>query len=153
MTASAENNSAADGIWWRFPDRPGAIEELDSAECRRLLASTNVGRLGYTGEKGPRITPVNFVLEADAITIRTGQHSEVARFALGRTVAFEVDQIDEFLHSGWSVLVVGRLLEMTFSEVQQLATDRTPQPWPQGKQTLVCQIEISHVSGRRVHPG
>ena len=153
MTAPPEDHGTTSGTWWTVADRRGAIEELDPAECRRLLGSTSIGRLGYTGEKGPRITPVNFVLEADAITIRTGQHSEVARFALGRTVAFEVDQIDEFLHSGWSVLVVGRLLEMTFSEVQQLATDRTPQPWPQGQQTLVCQIEISHVSGRKVHPG
>jgi pyridoxamine 5'-phosphate oxidase-like protein len=77
----------------------------------------------------------------------------VARFALGRPVAFEVDQIDEFLHNGWSVLVVGRLREMTFSEVQQLEPGRTPQPWAQGQRTLVCQVELGHVTGRRVHPG
>jgi hypothetical protein len=74
-------------------------------------------------------------------------------FALGRPVAFEVDQIDEFLHSGRSVLVVGRLQEMTFSEVQHLEASRTPQPWAQGQRTLVCQVELGHVTDRRVHPG
>ena len=152
MTASAEDHGTTSGIWWTAADRPGAIQELDPGECRRLLGSTSIGRLGYTGEKGPRITPVNFVLEADAITIRTGQHSEVARFALGRTVAFEVDQIDDFLNGGWSVLVVGRLLEMSFSERQQLEPGRTPQPWAQGQRTLVCQIELDQITGRRVHP-
>jgi uncharacterized protein len=111
MTAPAANQGAADGIWWRFPDRPGTIEELNPAECRRLLASVSIGRLGYTGEKGPRITPVNFLLDGDSITFRAGQQSEMARLALGRPVAFEGDQIDEFLHSGWSVLVVGQLRE------------------------------------------
>jgi len=77
----------------------------------------------------------------------------VARFALVRPVAFEVDQIDEFLHSGWSVLVVGQLREMTFSEVQQREPGRTPQPWAQGERTLACQVEFGQVTGRRVQPG
>jgi uncharacterized protein len=153
MTAPAEDHGTAAGIWWRLPDRPGAVEELDAPECRRLLASASIGRLGYTGENGPRITPVNFLLDGDAVIFRTGQQSEVARVALGRAVAFEVDQIDEFLHSGWSVLVVGQLREMSFSEVQQLDPSRTPQPWAQGQRTLVCQIPLGKVTGRRVHPG
>jgi hypothetical protein len=140
-------------FWWTLNQRAGRLEELDPGECRRLLGAAGVGRLGYTGEAGPRIVPVNYAMLPDSIVFRTGQKSEIARFALGRTVAFEVDQIDGFLRSGWSVLIVGRLSEMSPSAVQMLDVGKMPQPWPEGIQTLVCEVSLSQVTGRRVHPG
>jgi nitroimidazol reductase NimA-like FMN-containing flavoprotein (pyridoxamine 5'-phosphate oxidase superfamily) len=139
--------------WWALNRRAGRLEELDLRECRRLLSATDVGRLGYTGEAGPRIVPVNYALLPESVVFRTGQQSEIARFALGRTVAFEVDQVDEFLHSGWSVLIVGRLSEMSPSAIEMLDVSDTPQPWPKGTQTLVCEVSLSEVTGRRVLPG
>jgi uncharacterized protein len=144
--------SAAD-LWWSLDQRAGRVEELDPRECRRLLVAANVGRLGYTGEAGPRIIPVNYALLPERIIFRTGQQSEIARFALGSIVAFEVDQLDEFLRSGWSVLIVGRLRELTPAEIRMLDVGETPMPWAQGAKTLVCEVAISQITGRRVHPG
>lgn len=131
----------------------GRVEELDASECRRLLESTTVGRLGYTSERGPRIIPVNYTLGVDSVAFRTGQQTEVARLALGRIVAFEVDQVDDFLRSGWSVLVVGKLAEMSPSAVRMLNVTQTPVPWAGGDRTLFCEIPLTEVSGRRIHPG
>jgi hypothetical protein len=131
----------------------GRVEELDAGECRRLLESVTVGRLGYTSQRGPRIIPVNYALGLDSVAFRTGQQTEVARLALGRTVAFEVDQVDDFLRSGWSVLIVGKLTEMSPSAVRMLDVSQTPAPWAGGERTLYCEIPFSELSGRRIHPG
>jgi uncharacterized protein len=130
----------------------GRVEELDAAECRRLLESTTVGRLGYTSERGPRIIPVNYAMRLDSVAFRTGQQTEVARLALGRIVAFEVDQVDDYLRSGWSVLVLGKLTEMSPSAVRMLDVSQTPAPWAGGERTLYCEIPLAEVSGRRIHP-
>ena len=53
--------------------------------------------------------PVNYALAGETIVIRTAPNTEIARFAPGQTVAFETDQVDEFLQTGWSVLAVGKL--------------------------------------------
>ena len=131
----------------------GRVEELDGAECRRLLESTTVGRLGYTSERGPRIIPVNYAVRSDSVAFRTAQQTEVAHLALGRIVAFEVDQIDDFLRSGWSVLVVGKLTEMSPSATQLLDLSQTPVPWAGGDRTLYCEVPFTELSGRRIHPG
>jgi nitroimidazol reductase NimA-like FMN-containing flavoprotein (pyridoxamine 5'-phosphate oxidase superfamily) len=118
-----------------------------------LLESTTVGRLGYTSERGPRIIPVNYAVRPDSVAFRTGQQTEVARLALGRIVAFEVDHVDDFLRSGWSVLVVGKLAEMSPSAVRMLNVSQTPDPWAGGERTLFCEIPFEQLSGRRIHPG
>lgn len=140
-------------LWSFLWPAGGRVEELDAAECRRLLESATVGRLGYTSEQGPRIIPVNYAVRLDSVAFRTGQQTEVARLALGRVVAFEVDQVDDFLRSGWSVLIVGKLAEMSPSAVRMLNVTQTPVPWAGGDRTLFCEIPLTEVSGRRIHPG
>lgn len=139
-------------IWSYLWPAGGRVEALDAAECRRLLESTTVGRLGYTSERGPRIIPVNYAVRLDSVTFRTGQQTEVARLALGRVVAFEVDAIDDFLRAGWSVLIVGKLAEMSPSAVRMLNVTQTPDPWAGGDRTLFCEIPLTELSGRRIHP-
>jgi Pyridoxamine 5'-phosphate oxidase len=71
--------------------------------------------VAYASRMGaaPRIIPVNYAVRLDSVAFRSGQQTEVAGLALGRVVAFEVDQVDDFLRSGWSVLVLGKLAEMS----------------------------------------
>ena len=47
-----------DNAGWSLLDRGGRLETLDRDECRRLLGSTNIGRLGYCTDFGPRIVPI-----------------------------------------------------------------------------------------------
>jgi uncharacterized protein len=62
-----------------------------------------------TGDAGARIMPVNYVLAGDRIIFRTVPDGEIYRHALSTNCAFEIDDADELLESGWSVVVVGRL--------------------------------------------
>ena len=86
--------------WWSLTQRGGRVERLDPTECRRLLTSTTVGRLGYSTANGPRIVPMNFTVVGECLIFRTTPQTEAGRCANGTQVAFEVDQVDEFLHAG-----------------------------------------------------
>jgi hypothetical protein len=87
--------------------RAGRLQELGKDECRELLASQAVGRVAFVDDTGPTVLPANFVLADDAVIFRTSPRTELARYLDGRRVAFEVDDIDDFRQSGWSVLVRG----------------------------------------------
>jgi uncharacterized protein len=85
-----------------------------------------VGRIGYTTDDGPRVLPVNYVMEGDSVVFRTVPDGEVCRHALETTCAFEIDEIDEFYQSGWSVLAVGGLQLLTEDEFARLQFGRIP---------------------------
>lgn len=65
-------------------------------------------RRSATGLDGaPLIMPMNFTLADERIVFRTLAHGAAAH-AVDTTVAFEVDDIDDFLEAGWSVVVTGK---------------------------------------------
>ena len=78
------------------------LVELSRDECLELLGAMSVGRIAYTTDDGPRVLPVNYVMEGDCVIFRTVSDGEVLHDALETTCAFEIDQIDEFYQSGWS---------------------------------------------------
>jgi uncharacterized protein len=53
--------------------------------------------------------PVNFTSTAGTIWPRTDGTGALGRLPSGARVAFEVDSIDAWRHTGWSVLVTGYL--------------------------------------------
>ena len=128
------------------------MEYLDLMECRRLLASVPVGRLGYTAVTGPRIFPMNFTLVRDSLFLRTAPDGEVARWAAGQEVCFEVDHVDTFLRAGWSVLVTGLLEEPSPAVITALDVGDLPAPWPEGFKSVLLELPMTRVTGRRVHP-
>jgi uncharacterized protein len=98
--------STADAFWMSI-GASGRLVDLNRDECLELLGAMSVGRIAYTTDDGPRVLPVNYVLEGDSVVFRTVPDGEVYRHALETTCAFEIDEIDEFYQSGWSVLAVG----------------------------------------------
>ena len=87
------------------PDR--RLREFDEQECRRLLGTAVIGRLGFTEGALPAIQPVHFALLGDNVLIPTRPGSKVAAAAAGTVVAFEVDDFDVTLRTGWSVTAIG----------------------------------------------
>ena len=138
--------------WWQPAYRGGRLERLEIDECRRLLVSTNVGRLGYSTEHEQRIVPMNYDLAGDHVVFRTSSENEVARAVPGRSVAFEVDTFDSFLQAGWSVLVSGTAEELPPESLRAMDVDETPEPWASGVRPLYLRISLARISGRRVHP-
>ena len=53
---------------------------------------------------------MNYTVAGGRLLFRTTPDTEAGRCANRRQVAFEVDQIDESRHAGWSVLVTGEAL-------------------------------------------
>ncbi len=86
----------------------GHFKSLDPDECRHLLRTGVIGRVGWVGKNGPTILPVSYVIENDAIVFRTWLGTELASLAEGVEVCFEVDYFDADVANGWSVLVRGK---------------------------------------------
>lgn len=126
----------------------GRIQEIDHDECLELLRSQKVGRIAFADEKGPDVLPVNFVTDGPDVLIATTSYGVIGRSATNTHVAFEVDEIDEFTQSGWSVVVRGTAVRESPFEAP---SDR-PQPWAEGTRTLLLRIRPDAMTGRRVLP-
>ena len=101
----------------------------------------------------PVILPVNFLLADDAVVFRTAAGTKLRR-AHGSPACFEVDDIDTAGRAGWSVLVFGRLEEVTAydeMEVQRLR-DLPLSPWASGDRSHWLRLVATRISGRRVGP-
>ena len=86
---------------------PVLFQHLPPEECRELLAAKSVGRVAFNGPDGPQVLPVNYVVHRRSIFFRTAAGSALGNAMRNTPVAFEIDDIDEVLQSGWSVVAVG----------------------------------------------
>ena len=129
---------------------PGSLERLSLADCHRLLAPGGIGRIAFPTVSGVVILPVNYVLVASSIVLRTGDGSVIAAHGDG-PVSFQVDNLDQALGQGWTVLVRGqahRVLQP--GEVQKLRRYCEVRPWPAGEHDLYVKIMPERVTGRRI---
>lgn len=90
-----------------------AIEQLSETECRRLLGSQTIGRVGITSGGLPRILPVHYLYDDGVIVFRTGVGTKLRAAESGDVLAFEVDAYDQESGRGWSVMVLGRATVVT----------------------------------------
>jgi uncharacterized protein len=133
----------------------GGLEMLDYDECLRLLAAGRLGRIGIVDHGQPVILTVNYALDGEAPVFRTGPGLKL-RMGAGSPACFQLDSWDLDTNSGWSVLVTGRLEEVTgydegtlVSRVRELKVT----PWAPGDRSHWMRLVPSRVSGRRVGPG
>jgi len=141
-----------DALWWFLTQRAGRVEHLTPSQCRQLLTTTTIGRLGYSTSDGPRIVPMNYTVAGGRLLFRTTPDTEAGRSANRHQVAFEVDQIDEPRHAGWSVLVTGEAQQITIRELELLDISQAPDPWAEGEHPLFLQLPLTTMTGRRVLP-
>jgi nitroimidazol reductase NimA-like FMN-containing flavoprotein (pyridoxamine 5'-phosphate oxidase superfamily) len=126
------------------------LEILDEAEAFRLLAGSEVGRVGVTIGALPAIFPVNYRLVDGSIVFWSAPGSKLSAAAAGAVVAFEVDDYQAADRSGWSVLAIGRAeivldLDLTF----RVLASRL-EPFVEGFRTSIVRIEPTLLSGRRL---
>jgi nitroimidazol reductase NimA-like FMN-containing flavoprotein (pyridoxamine 5'-phosphate oxidase superfamily) len=124
------------------------LRELDREECLRLLQGGRVGRIAFADDSGPDVFPVNYVMDGEDVLIATTAYGSLARSSTNDRVAFEVDELDDFTESGWSVVVRGRATR----ESPASQTAERPQPWAEGNRTYVMRITPDVISGRRLIP-
>lgn len=125
---------------------------LTPAECRFLLGSKKVGRVVFTDRALPSALPVNYRLTKDGIVFRTDPSGRLARLLDGvgnAVLGFEVDDVDETVESGWSVLVVGLAVRLPEQDVRQLENDGL-RAWGAEDASAFIRIPVDRVSGRSV---
>jgi nitroimidazol reductase NimA-like FMN-containing flavoprotein (pyridoxamine 5'-phosphate oxidase superfamily) len=128
-----------------------SIEVLSEAECRRLLAENHVGRVAFVDHEYPVVLPVNYVVDGDAVAIRTDSGAKLDAIPLHRA-AFEIDGFEQWNHSGWSVLVQGFGQDVSdaigtrYEELRKAG----PEIWAPGERAYWLTIDIQRISGRRI---
>lgn len=151
MVVPAPTDDQADVRARRLFHLRSPLEWVQRAECLRLLATGDVGRVVVIEGGGPLIFPVNYVLDGEDILFRTGGGTKLQR-GPGRTACFEVDEIDRTTHSGWSVVIVGRLEEVTpldgpgYERARALSIE----PWAPGPKAHLLRLVSSRITGRRI---
>jgi nitroimidazol reductase NimA-like FMN-containing flavoprotein (pyridoxamine 5'-phosphate oxidase superfamily) len=135
------------GQWYE----PALFQHLPPEECRELLAAKSVGRVAFNGSDGPQVLPVNYVVLRRSIYFRTAAGSTFANAVHDSRVAFEIDDVDEFLPSGWSVLAVGDAEFVDDPDLLvELWGEQGPKPWAVGLRTQFVRITPIRLTGRRV---
>ena len=128
------------------------MEVIDERRCRSLLGQSHLGRLGFTFRSLPIILPVNYTLDEDQIVFRSESGSILSAAIAHDVACLEVDDHDDFDHSGWSVLATGRLGEIE----DQARLDRLhhlPLPaWRPMARPHYLQLSLDLISGRRLNP-
>lgn len=118
------------------------LQALSRTECLELLSGCSLGRVAFTERALPAIRPVNYALVDSHIVLHTSGDG-LGRRLDGQIVAFEVDDIDIEVGTGWSVVLTGtaRLLR-TPSDVA--AEDAV---------TFVSLAGLDHASTVTITPG
>ncbi|KAA1425199.1 pyridoxamine 5'-phosphate oxidase family protein [Mumia zhuanghuii] len=127
------------------------LTALSEPECWSLMATQEVGRIGFVAEGYPQIFPVNFQVHEQRVLFRTTPYGAVARAVTGTPIAFEVDTIDGSTQTGWSVLLTGTGQHETDPKVlaDLWGPDRAT-PWADGSRVLWIGLTPLAVSGRRI---
>jgi uncharacterized protein len=128
------------------------LDEIDAAECWRLLATQPVGRIAIVVGHYPLVFPVNFAVDGHEILYRTGVGLKL--YSLRRcNVTFEVDEIDPIHRTGWSVMVKGAAHEIDAEHNHGAATRADAggaTPWAPGRRDHLIRISADEISGRRI---
>jgi nitroimidazol reductase NimA-like FMN-containing flavoprotein (pyridoxamine 5'-phosphate oxidase superfamily) len=118
--------------------------------CLELLATKSLGRVAYTDRAMPAVLPVNYALDGHRIVLRTRDGGVLARQMNNAIVAFEVDDVDDGMRSGWSVLVTG-VARLIKAPADLLRWERLCLfPYAAGEGHQLVTITPGRVTGRRV---
>lgn len=130
------------------------VVELDRGEAMRLLASVGHGRVVFTRDALPAIRPVNHVVDAGQVILRTRLTATIFAAVRSSTdsgvvVAYEADDLDPQRRIGWSVVVTG--LATTITDTDQIARyEQLLQPWVNMAMDTVIAIKPEIVTGIRI---
>ena len=131
------------------PAQDMVIEELSQTECLRLLAAHEVGRVAVVVDGRPVILPVNYRTDDGTVVFRTDAGTKLQGAAMSH-VAFEIDEIDQDSHEGWSVLLegVGQDITDTVDARSEELRILPVSPWAPGDKAYWIKVVPRGLSGR-----
>jgi nitroimidazol reductase NimA-like FMN-containing flavoprotein (pyridoxamine 5'-phosphate oxidase superfamily) len=125
-------------------------EALSIAECQHRLRAGGVGILALCGVESPVLRPVNFALHEGWILIRTGEGQILEAATGAEPASFAITELDRFEHTGWSVVVSGKLTPRSHLD----GIERIPlRPWLHAEKPHFVGLSTDRISGRRVADG
>ena len=127
------------------------ITVIDDAECWRLLATQEVGRIvTHVGDVFD-IFPVNYVVDGESIVLRTAEGTKLVELVISGEVLFEADAHTD--SEAWSVVLRGTARRLD-TEAEIAAAEQLPlRPYvPTIKRNFV-RIEPNSLSGRHFQIG
>jgi len=130
-------------------DRNG-LEILDRDECRELLGTRVIGRIGVTVNALPVVLPVNYQLYDGQLIIQTERETRLADATHNTVVAFEVDNVDGDGSGGWSVAITGIANEITDPDVIDQLRHLPFSRWVRNEDDRYVSISFDLMSGRRI---
>jgi uncharacterized protein len=131
-----------------------SLDVLSESECWSLLQKHDLGRLAIVVVGWPRVFPVNYAVGEGTVVFRTEPGAKLAH-GPGSAVCFEIDDYDATTASGWSVMAVGILEDITGSDdprAKQLR-DVPVQPRAPGKRSHWLALIPDEISGRKFRGG
>ncbi|MET8145713.1 pyridoxamine 5'-phosphate oxidase family protein [Sphaerisporangium sp. NPDC005288] len=135
---------------------PPSLEELDLAECLRLIAPGGIGRVGFTAATGPVILPVTYVMYEKSVLFRTAfggpldEDLSTGVAGVELKVAFEVDDFDADDRVGWSVLIQGAAHRVSAEDELAAVRASGVEPWAGGERRLYVRVNPVQITGRRI---
>lgn len=126
------------------------MDLLSQEECQRLLAAGGVGVLALCGVAAPVLRPINFALHEGLVLMRTGEGQILEAASGAEPASFAISAIDRVEHTGWSVIVTGKLLERSAIS----GAENVPlRPWARAEKHHFVGLSIDQISGRRISEG
>ncbi|MFC3961555.1 pyridoxamine 5'-phosphate oxidase family protein [Nocardia jiangsuensis] len=126
------------------------LDVLDSAQCLELLRTVRVGRLVFLEDSAPTVHPVNFRLHEDRVIIRVADGTKLRAALANEVVAFQADELDPDLRSGWSVTVVGHARLIRDIDELVAVAGTFVQPWAEGQRNHFIRVRGDRITGRRL---
>ena len=81
----------------------------------------------------------------------TADGTKLHALSHAKPIALEIDGLDEKLHVGWSVLVVGTGEHLGLPHEVADVRDLPLEPWASGDKPAIVRLRPTKVSGRRIH--
>ncbi len=128
----------------------GGLEILTERECHDLLVGASLGRIVFTDRALPAIQPVSFALCDGDVVIRTSAGSKLAAAARNAVVAFEADQFDTSIRTGWSVVVIGHARVVAENGELTRLRGLSLHAWAPDERDYYIAITPEMISGRRL---
>jgi nitroimidazol reductase NimA-like FMN-containing flavoprotein (pyridoxamine 5'-phosphate oxidase superfamily) len=132
-------------------DSRTGIEVVTRDDCLRLLREDVIGRLAVVSGGAPHVFPVNYAMDGEDVVFRT-DHGTKLDVGPRSPACFEIDRFERTDRSGWSVVVAGRLEEVTAFDSERLHRIETLgiDPWADGERQHWMRLVPGTISGRRV---
>jgi hypothetical protein len=128
-------------------DLPPSLEALERDECLRLLRAFTVGRVAITTTSGAvLVVPVNYVVDDEVIVFRSDPGEKLDHLH-ERRASFQIDFIDPYHRTGWSVLVQGVAYRAEANQVAHLEVV----PWAAGDKPHWVRLVPASITGRRLN--